>query len=277
MSFFNIKYEQGFDWYREVFSNHDGEPIVGDNSPGYMKSRQTPRRIAARLPLARVVFCLRNPVDRAFSQWWHTNRTGWTNIDFEDVFYNHHAWDLLVEPGFYDAHLERWVEQFDKDQLLVVLFDDFVADNEAFIERIYEFVGADPGFRPSIVGEKQNTGADMQGPPAYETAKRWFRHTMPSGVTEAVKPVYDDIKGVIESESEYARGMNENVRKQLELVYSEDVAHLGDRIDRDLSGWFEFVEPGSRDDVDFDPTYRTGARQWNTTENVQKNYRRRRT
>jgi len=277
VSFFNIKFEQGFDWYRTVFADHNDEPAIGDASPDYMKSRQAPRRIAARVPDAKLVFIIRNPMERAFSQWWHGNRSGWTNIDFEDVFRSHHAWDLLVEPGFYAMHLERWAEYFDEEQMLVKLFDDFQDNNEGFIQQIYEFVGVDSDFRPSIVGEKKNVGAEMRGPPTYETVKAWFRHTMPPAVTEITKPVYNHFKWVIESESAYKRGMDGEVRKHLELVYSDDVADLEERLDLNLAHWFRYLKPGQHyDSVLFEPAYRQRAPNWNTKENIRKNYRIRR-
>lgn len=279
VSYFNLKYHQGPDWYAKVFAGHDSEPVVGDCSPGYLYSEQAPERVADVAPDAKVVFTLRNPIDRAYSEWWHNNRSGWLNVDFEDVFYIHQAYQILIRPGFYDRHLRRWERHLPEDNVRVFLFDDFVADNAAFARDVFEFVGADPGYNLSIVGERVNR-AQSSAPALYEEAKSWLVHNAPEPVKALLRPAHAVTRRVLESRAEYKEGMNENVREQLEVVYAPEMKRLSERIDRDLDHWFEYVDLDADDywsQVDVDDSHKRTTRNWTTTHNETKNYRKRRT
>lgn len=145
VNYFDINYHRGREWYRGQFDGYMGENVVGDESPGYLKHPLAPERVAEILPDTKVVFCLRNPVERAFSQWWHAE-SYWTNTHFGRNTHHHATADVFVTPGYYNYHLSRWEEYFDPDQLKVTFFDDFVANNESFIQGIYEYIGVDANF-----------------------------------------------------------------------------------------------------------------------------------
>lgn len=240
VNFFDVRYHRGFDWYREVLPDPADGVLVGDTSPGYMKSIHAPERIAEAVPDVKIVFSVRNPIDRAFSDWWHEKSFGNLNWDFEGCLHHHPAYDMLVAPGFYDAHIERFEQHFDDDQIKVVFFDDFKEDNLAYIRGIYSFLGVDDGFEPSLVGERVNEAS--HGPVALNRAKSWAYHNLPDGVLDVLRTAYGPIERVVEGDSAYKRGVDPAVREQLERVYAEDVRALEARTGRDLSHWIPSVD-----------------------------------
>lgn len=252
VSYFDVQHYRGLDWYRSQFEHWEHESAIGDESPGYIKSPQAPMRIAEQNPDAKIVFCLRNPMDRAFSQWWH-GRTRWHQSNFRAGIIDHERFDYWVLPGFYASHLCRWDEHFSPDQLLVTFFDDFVRDNGRFVRAIYEFIGVDPDFRPTVIGQSVNV-AKTRIPDRLQrltgSLTRFVGSVAPRSVKDRVlRPVYRVLANVLNGlwrmvgeRREYRKGMEEDVRRALEMIYADDVRALQRRTGRDLSGWFEYVE-----------------------------------
>jgi len=251
VSFFDVQYYEGMDWYQAQFDHRTDERVLGDESPGYIKSHYAPERIAEAIPDAKVIFCFRNPVDRAFSQWWH-GRTRWHHSPFEFGIRDHERFDYWVVPGFYDKHLQRWERHFSPDQLLFTFFDDFVDDNASFISEIYDFVGVDASFQPPVVGEQVNEAATL-APDVMKAVprqiRRVLRRTVPDMVIEKylnpvyfrLRPGYRWLENLAGNRSRYEEGMDSEVRRSLEQIYEPDVRRLQKRTGKDLNHWFEYV------------------------------------
>lgn len=239
VNYFNINYHQSEDWYREHFAAHDDERFIGEASTGYLEYRATPERIATDIPEAKLLFCLRNPVERAYSQWWHGRSNGYTTYEFEEIFESHPRFLQWAEPGFYDYHIGRFANHFPEEQIKIVFFDDLRKDELSFIQNIYAYIGADEDFVPPQVGETVNE-ADFAGFSPYVRVRDWIRKEAPDGVENAFKLVWDPIRGLIESRDEYEQGMDPEIRRQLEAVFVDDVRALEARTGRSLDHWFEY-------------------------------------
>ena len=106
----------GLDWYREQFEGWNGEPIVGEATPGYMIWRHHPALVAQRmnehLPDVRLIAILRNPIDRAQSAMLHHIRRDRipAGSRLVDVVRERRPpetdWFCLVSGGWYAASLE---------------------------------------------------------------------------------------------------------------------------------------------------------------------------
>jgi hypothetical protein len=248
--YFDINYHKGEEWYRDQFPDTAAEYIVGDETPSYIRSPSTPARLAELNPDAKLIFSLRNPVDRAFSHYWHEKAKGKMSFEFEEVFDNYDLFDNWVVPGFYNHHIERFEQHFDEDQIKLMVFDDLVDDDRAFIRDVYEFVGADPEFQPSILDERVNEARPSTGvetvDQAYYGAVNFVYRNAGETVKSALRPIYSFVQETlipsVQSESEYDEGMTEDTRRQLEEVFLEDVKRLGERTDRSFDGWFEHLD-----------------------------------
>ena len=82
LHFFDRYYERGLDWYSSQFED---AAAVGESSPEYMFRPEVAPRIAADLPGVKLVAILRDPVDRAYSQYWHNRTRGHEPLSFEDA------------------------------------------------------------------------------------------------------------------------------------------------------------------------------------------------
>ena len=158
--FWNVEHrvsKLGLDWYRDQFDGWDGEPIVGEATPGYMIYRHHPDEVAQRMrdgfPDGRLIAILRNPIDRATSAMVHHIRRGRLPADANllEVVSARMPVETdrlcLVTGGWYAACLGPFFEAFG-DRLLVVWQDDINTKPEAVYDAALRHVGASPDFRP---------------------------------------------------------------------------------------------------------------------------------
>ena len=95
VSFFDKNYHQGLAWYRAQFPTplrklytrdvRKQNYIVGEASPGYLIYPHAPERIAKILPRVKLIALLRNPVERAYSQYRHNVERGYEQLSFADA------------------------------------------------------------------------------------------------------------------------------------------------------------------------------------------------
>ena len=143
--------------------------ITGEASPSYYWHPHAPGRVKKDLPDVRLVMCLRNPVDRAYSDYWMQVRQGWEVLSFEDAIQQEsgrvdsHYERVNREPlywadnlsrhayvlrGRYQLHLRRWLDTFPRDRILFITIDQMKADPQGTFDRVCEHIGLDLGHEP---------------------------------------------------------------------------------------------------------------------------------
>ncbi len=154
LHFFNNNFEQGESWYRAKFAPVTSEHVAwGEATPAYINVESVPERIRAMCPDARLIACLRNPVERAYSAY-KLKRHGDLNYEtFEEALEQEPD---IMERGKYHEQLERYFELFPREQILVQLYDDLVHRERKFIRDIYSHIGVDADYKPSWLGKTDN-------------------------------------------------------------------------------------------------------------------------
>jgi hypothetical protein len=240
LHYFDIKEHRGTQWYRDAFPDAAADQVIWEASPSYLFTAETPARIAELLPDVTLMFCLRNPVLRAFSNWWHGYSSNYWSYEFEETLAEFPPYQICVEPGFYASHLDRFEEHFDPEQLHVLFFDDLVADDAAFLADVFDILGVDASYKPAPLGEKSNT-ARTEAPAIYQRGVNWMRENVSDDLNAKLRPVWEQFRWFIEDKSAYDEGMDPEMRAQLEQTYAPDVRRLETKVDRDLGHWFEHV------------------------------------
>lgn len=136
--YFDLHFQKGQDWYLGQFAGADGHSAVGEISHSYLSSPVAAERMAALNPQMRLLVCLREPVDRAFSDYLDLRKNGQFAGSFEDAL---DSYPRLLDRGRYATHLRRYLEQFPAEQLHVRLFDDLRGDAQAYADEVYAFLG----------------------------------------------------------------------------------------------------------------------------------------
>jgi hypothetical protein len=165
VSYFDRHYRRGEAWYRGHFPLRAGERLVGEASPGYLFHPLAPERVRVTVPHAKLIVLLRDPVDRALSQYHHEVALGREPLSFEAAieaepgrtageeeqmvgepgYFSHAWWDhAYLARGLYAEQLERWFAVFPPEQLLVVSSDDLASAPAETYAAILSFLGAPP-------------------------------------------------------------------------------------------------------------------------------------
>jgi hypothetical protein len=158
LHFFTGYWEQGLDWYEACFQPN-GEPLVGEASPAYLANHTAHERMASIVPDAKLIAMVRNPVDRAYSHYWHWHDRKGEKRSFEEVIAPELAGtdDLYLAPGRYLEHIEALLEHYPREQLDVIVFDDLAAKPTEVFQAACRFLGADDTIVPDNVGSVVNS------------------------------------------------------------------------------------------------------------------------
>jgi len=145
--FFQHKYDRGWGYFESCFDPSPETRVFGEASPGNMIHPEAPRRIAHHRPDARLFFVLRNPIERAYSQYLYGVMRGTdspTQSFSELIRDRDDPWGRRVlELGLYHEQLTRFEQYFPRDQMWVGLFQDFKKNSRAFFRRMLGFLEVD--------------------------------------------------------------------------------------------------------------------------------------
>lgn len=161
--FFNkpYNYRKGIKFYLSIFKKAPVNTIKGEFTPSYMLSPHVASRIYKHLPNVKIIACLRNPAERAYSDYrYNIQEDGRFNLykDFEDTLEKDKD---FVERGFYYKQLKPYFDLFPKKNILIVFFEDLKKNPKEFIQNIFRFLGLkNVNYVPSLVNQKlSKTGA----------------------------------------------------------------------------------------------------------------------
>jgi len=157
------QFARGLDWYGGQFD--PARSCHGEASPNYTKNdvfKGVPERIKAVCPEVKLVYIVRDPVDRAISQYRHSWTMGDITMD-PAAFAQSREWDHVLAASRYAAQLEGYLLHFDDAAILVLDFDELVAAPQTAMDRLYAVLGV-----PShpVAAEAHNDNAELSRVPA---------------------------------------------------------------------------------------------------------------
>ncbi|PWL22601.1 MAG: sulfotransferase [Synechococcus sp. XM-24] len=150
--YFTLHYNESEHWYRGHFQQANREQICGEITPYYLFHPEAPQRIQALLPKARLIVLLRDPVERALSQYFHARRLGFEELDLKAALaaesqrlasgnpYSHQKHSYLSRSR-YELQLQRYQRLFKPHQLLILRSEDFFDKTERSWKAIQNFLG----------------------------------------------------------------------------------------------------------------------------------------
>lgn len=132
-------FDANFSWYKSLFENAGKSQLIGDYSPTYMASQKAPARIADLLPEVKIIFMLRDPVERTYSHYWHLLRSTRAIYDFEkSIQYNP---ETLLQRSFYKNHVARYLSYFPRSNMKFVVFEEFIQNTKEVVDDVTKFLG----------------------------------------------------------------------------------------------------------------------------------------
>ena len=234
--------------YELLFEDGVARPARGEASTAYLNSSRAPERAHEVIPHARLIAVLRDPVERAYSAWGHLRRTGHEPIgDFLEAVEaeprrtaqgGHPVLSQYIATGSYHRHLERWLEFFDRDQLLVHLTEDLARDPDRSLALSFEHIGVAPRTvsNPTV---RYNPGGmprsrhvyDLTNGRQQELLRRTARTLTPDRLRRGV---VRRLRAVNETPHP---PLTDEMFERLAPRFTDDVAALRELLGRDLREW----------------------------------------
>lgn len=138
------------------FSHHKGETMLGEKSTSYIEREDAIDRIHAVLPEARLIFVLRDPALRAYSNWRFSRSHGIEPLDFADALEAEETrtedWDseqfsvcpyAYAARGHYPLYLKRWAACFPRENIILVT-SELLFSNSTTVRTILARLGVNP-------------------------------------------------------------------------------------------------------------------------------------
>ena len=152
--------------YKNQFINVTYEKAIGEICPSYLYFEDAPKNIKEHIPEVKIIVILREPVARAFSAWVHLTRDGREHLSFEEALADEprrikenwaEIWHYKEESKYYNQ-LKRYYDSFPKENIKVVIYEDFKNNQMRVYGEICNFIGVNSSFVPNM-SAKHNTGS----------------------------------------------------------------------------------------------------------------------
>lgn len=245
---------KGIGEYLGLFEGVPDDIRAGDASTSYLYSPSAARKIKDFRPNAKIIVVLRDPVSRAYSQYWNQVQEGVEPLSFEealkaeperierDWWFGFH----YFEAGRYADQVARYLDLFDRESVRIYLFEDLTWNAESVCHDAFSFLGVD--FARAVSAKKiHNPGGAPRNLLAAKLLQagillfRFFQRQwkvrgsngkpLPTGKLKHAKD------WMLKKNSRPFPEMAARTRFDLKAAYKEDVIRLQALIGRDLGHW----------------------------------------
>lgn len=203
LRFFDIdsNYYRGAPFYQQYFQNASPDQVKGESSPPYFhkgitfKSKESSKfdlnddsasRIKSMLPNVKLIITLRNPVMRLYSQYLKNLGQGReTCLEVSEAIQEeldgkrHYSKSSLcwLYKNTYSVHLERWFSLFSREQILVLIFDEWINDTGNSLRNICTFLEVNPVHQFTRKNVSKNTKKEPRSYTINSMRYKMFKNT----------------------------------------------------------------------------------------------------
>jgi len=160
-------YIDGLAWYERQFKRSKKDQLIGEASPPYFHSgiirdvqgkhkfdlnNDSATRMHQLMPNARIIITLRNPVTRSYSQYWKNVWEGHEKSEtykqaIEDELKGNRPPDqsamCWLYKNNYALHVQKWIDLFSKENVHIMIFEEWIKDIPNSMRKLEEFIGVD--------------------------------------------------------------------------------------------------------------------------------------
>jgi hypothetical protein len=249
LSFFaeERNWRRGLGWYAKQFREAGPASLaIGEASPVYTRFpdfRGVPERIATHLPGVRLIYIVRDPIERIRSHYQHMVIVGAEKSSLDRAVFEN---PMYLNYSRYALQIEQYLPYVPRDRLLVITSESLRSDRSSTLRRVYTFLGVAPDFvPPTLDREFYRTQTRPVYPAAmwglWRAAKRWI-------------PGADRAKNVVDrmrirrwhvsgdssrgsGDSDHDLTLPDHVHRSLQRELRSDVTRLREFLPRDFEGW----------------------------------------
>ncbi|MGI9510096.1 MAG: sulfotransferase family protein [Geminicoccaceae bacterium] len=232
--FFSREYDKGWDWYLKHFKEASPGQLVGEKSNSYLDAPDAAERLHQHLPNARLIVQIRNPVDRAYSDYCMLFRRGEVSGKIDDYFNgNQFESNRFYEGGRYFAHINRFLELFPKDRLLITLYNQIAEDPESLIDEVGTFLGV-PDINDGVVIQER---VKDKRRPMLPKPLQYVAHSI-APIIKPIrhKPWVEKTRALLAREIRYPP-LPPTVEERLKDFFAADIEALSGITDKPVGNW----------------------------------------
>lgn len=257
--FFTKDYHNGPGFYEKYFSRAGNAVAIGEATPSYSFLPFAADRIKATIPEVKLIFCFRNPVERAYSHWLMLYNEGVEKACFSEAI-NINAEQLrdinfegdngaeiwnktaahrkkekgwirpYLHPGMYAGSLSIYRQKFCNSQIKVIFAEDLKNNFDETMKNLFSFLEVDNNF---IVRRRE-----IQNASGSKHIYRMLKDILgfdAAGFISKITPT--SVKKIFRSGQGYQPHIRREDALLLSQIYKEDINALAEFTKRDLSHW----------------------------------------
>ncbi len=241
--------------YESLFDDAPSDALLGESTPFYLWDASAHVRIAATAPRARLIAVVRDPVDRAYSNWTHAWSDGYepigdfvaaTELEGERVAAGCAPFWRYLDLGRYGEQLEHLYRHFPTDQVLVIRYRDLVDEPSETLATIATFLDIDPSLFGRVRGE--NVSTYVPETPVNQV----LRHVVRAGAwagqfppPEVWRAAERPLRALLRRSRLHRPDLTVDQRTTVQRHFVEDVALLSHLTGRDFRDWLGQVGRGA--------------------------------
>ncbi len=227
------------DQYEALFEKGKKFKIRGESSTAYLANPECAKKIHELIPDTKIIAVLRNPIDRAFSN--YVMYRGWEieKKSFEDAIQEELTDGRKDYPqgmrylslGNYSVSISEYKKYFPSHQMKIILYDDFLKNPDNILKEIHAFLGVDPNFIPNM-NERHNV----------VNVRRFKANGFADRFLNLFQRIFRKIgmKKLSEKTENYRflkLKPSQKEKKMLAEYYRNEIGELARIINKDLSNW----------------------------------------
>jgi len=228
--------------YLKLFQNAGALKARGEASVCYLWSATAAANIYAKVPHAKIIMILRDPAERAYSEYLMDVTQGLVRASFRTQIERAMASTdtkfgplyPFLEHGRYYDQVKRYFDLFSRANIHILWYEQDWQQPRLLLRNIFQFLGVDSKFEVDLTARLRE-GRVPRSIASYSLLKR-------SGIGQQIKsaipqPVWQRLKSLLFKQAPSAAGLDPRDRSLLQDYYRDDIGRLSRLVDRDLSSW----------------------------------------
>ena len=238
-------WKRGMEWYRRQFEDASPDAVaIGEASTAYTKHPLVPgvpERIAQKLPKARLIYVVRDPIERIRSHYEHRVAIGAEKAPFKEAV---SANPVYLLSSLYASQVEQYLEYSPLDRLLLIESEDLRRHRSSTMRRVYSFLGVNRDFLPpGLEREYYRTSERVTHVQTSWSIRRTLKRYVPASkrakelVDEVLPRTFDRILARTGAAGDSRTALEDEVREDLAGRLREDVGRLRAYMPDGFDGW----------------------------------------
>ena len=189
-------------------------------------------------PDMRIIYIVRNPIERIVSSWMHTYEMGWDNDPLEKAVVNNRLYTDITR---YHTQISPWINKFGRDRVLILDFESLVSNQTQLLAEIAGFLNVEAaGFsnkndvcRNRSIGDQKVSGRFIK----YTKLAKQFQLLAPDVLQACVRPVWRAIAYKHNRRFTQRPTMSTKTQEMILHMLAHDIDGISMLMGKDLAGW----------------------------------------